>query len=241
MDIGVPWRDLGPVDVREAAAFVKALPEEAWTRNPFRQEVLASDNHAASQAILFRHEWDRRYNAAGVANLEDIILQWAKATKREPAPFLPVAREETDLGPVYQFREWEEFRDALAPVVEQAIAPLKTERGIVTRLALVKLMPGAKILPHVDGQRMAGVAHRIHVPLICPPGVEYKIDGRKLSMKAGRAYDFNNRKRHSVRHSGKLPRVNLFIDYYADPGLRLGDPLKDIGYVTGQVVEGWRG
>ena len=72
---------------------------------------------------------------------------------------------------------------------------------------------------------MAAKAHRIHVSLTVTPSVVYKIGGKKYSMRVGRAYDFNNRLRHSVRNTGRQPRVNIFIDYYANPGLVIRNPL----------------
>lgn len=71
---------------------------------------------------------------------------------------------------------------------------------------------------------MAAKAHRVHVSLSESPSVIYKIDGRKFTMRYGRAYDFNNRVRHSVRNSGRQHRVNIFIDYYANPGLVIANP-----------------
>ncbi|MHA1567035.1 MAG: hypothetical protein ACTSX7_17120, partial [Alphaproteobacteria bacterium] len=62
MDIGVPYRDLGSIDVRSAAAFIEALPDKEWTQNPFRQEVLADSAHSVTRAILFKHEWRRWEN-----------------------------------------------------------------------------------------------------------------------------------------------------------------------------------
>lgn len=218
MDIGVPYRDLGRVDVAAASERVRAIPDYEWTRNTFRQDVLADGVHSATRAILFRHEWSRWDNPWHVNTLEELIELWAAEKGIDPDPFFPVERRETDIGPVYTFAEWEAYKDVLQPLVDAAIAPLRTPRGVVTRLSLVWLKPGAVIPPHDDGQIMAHRAHRLHVPLIVPPGVEYKIGGKKLVMKAGRVYDFNNRVRHSVRHKGKRPRVNLFIDYYDNPG-----------------------
>ncbi len=62
MDIGVPVRDLGPVDITAAAEHVAAMPESAWTENTFRQDVLADGVHSVTQSILFRHEWRRWEN-----------------------------------------------------------------------------------------------------------------------------------------------------------------------------------
>ena len=217
MDIGVPYRDLGAVDVKQAADFVAALPEDAWTRNTFRQEVLADKVHAATQTIILRHEWVRDENPWGVHELGDLVRDWARPKGLDPAPFLPTAKEETAMGPIYTFREWDEYRPALEALVEQAIKPVKTERGLVVRIALVALNPHAEILPHVDGQPYAYVSHRLHVPLTGSGDVRYKIAKKKFAMKPGRVYDFNNRVVHSVKNAGASRRVNLFVDYYPDP------------------------
>lgn len=217
MDIGVPYRDLGAVDVKQAADFVAALPEDAWTRNTFRQEVLADKVHAATQTIILRHEWVRDENPWGVHELGDLVRDWARPKGLDPTPFLPTAKEETAMGPIYTFREWDEYRPAFEALVEQAIKPVKTERGLVVRIALVALNPHAEILPHVDGQPYAYVSHRLHVPLTGSGDVRYKIAKKKFSMKPGRVYDFNNRVVHSVKNAGASRRVNLFVDYYPDP------------------------
>ena len=114
----------------------------------------------------------------------------------------------------------------IEPLVEQSIRKFKTPHGVVTRIALVRLRAGDKIAPHVDGHFMATKSHRIHVPLSPSQNIEYKIDGRKCEMQLGHAYDFNNRTRHSVRNNGKRPRINLFIDYYPNPGLVISNPLS---------------
>ena len=224
MDIGVPYRDLGPIDVTAAAEHVKSLDEKAWTGNTFRQDVLADSAHSVTRAILFRHEWRRWENTWGVNSLEELIEKWAARESLDPTPFMPINREETDEGPVYTFPDWSRHEAVLGPLVEHAIDYLRTSTGVVTRLALVMLPPGAYIKPHDDGQHMAHKAHRLHVPLTPSPGVEYKIGGKKFSMKFGRVYDFNNRWRHSVRNKGKRARINMFIDYYPDPGLYVPPP-----------------
>jgi hypothetical protein len=224
MDIGEPYKDLGPIDVTAASDHVRAIPEASWTQNTFRQDVLADHVHSATRAIIFRHEWARWDNPWRVNTIEELIQKWAVAKGIDATRYMPVEKQETDAGPIYTFREWLDHRGALQPVMDEAIDYLRTERGIVTRLALVWLQPGAVIAPHRDGQDMATLAHRLHVPLITPPGVEYKVGGKKFAMRTGRVYDFNNRLRHSVRHRGRSPRVNMFIDYYPNPAAYVPPP-----------------
>jgi hypothetical protein len=224
MDIGLPLKDLGPVDIGPAAALVATLSEDVWSRNTSRQDVLARGAHSVTQNILFKHDWPAP--GRGIDHFEDRIYEWATDRDLDPEQYLPIGREDTDMGPVFTMREWLRYKDVFEPLVEQVIAPLRTPHGVVTRLALVRLLAGGYIPPHIDGQEMATKAHRIHVPLTSSPSVEYKIGGRKFTMRAGHAYDFNNRLRHSVRNKGKRPRVNLFVDYYPNPGIVVTNPLS---------------
>jgi hypothetical protein len=217
MDIGVPYRNYGKIDIRAAVDLVNRLPEEAWMRNTFRQEAMADKSHSATRTIILKHEWTRWENPWAVNGMEDLVRKWAAEKQIDPAPFMPTLERETDIGAIYLFPEWTEYEAVIAPVVEQAVAFVRTPTGLVTRVALVCMPGGANIAPHVDGQPMAIKAHRLHIPLLSPVGVEYRIGPQKFKMKVGHVYDFNNRMRHSVTHKGKLPRVNLFVDYYPNP------------------------
>lgn len=243
MDIGVPLRDLGAVETAPLRAHLEELGDDAWTNNTFRQDALADGAHSTTQAILFKHEWNRSYNTAGFQYLEDLVYSWATHKRLDPDDYMPLYYEETDIGSVYTFPEWNQFKLLVTPIVVDVLRKLGSTSGAVTRLALVKMMPGKKIDPHVDGQMMARKAHRIHISITSPIGVEYKISGKKFKMKAGHAYDFNNCVRHSVRHSGRHPRINLFIDYYANPGPPISNPFSDLGPVYAsrvlRAVEPW--
>jgi len=224
MDIGVPLRDLGPVDVSGIAEVVKGLSEADWTANTFRQDALASKVHSATDNIMMKTEWHPSATSTGIGHFEDLVHVWAKERGLDPKNYLPIARENTDVWPVYTMPDWLKYKDVLQPVIDQVLAYLKRPGGIITRLALVRLRGGANIAPHIDQHAMAAKAHRVHVSLSESPSVTYKIDGRKFTMRYGRAYDFNNRVRHSVRNSGRQHRVNIFIDYYANPGLVIANP-----------------
>lgn len=225
MDIGAPFRILSAVDAQAAVERVSALPEEAWSVNRFRQEVLtASPHRQATRAILLKYNWVPFQAPWRARTMREIVLDWARQEGLDPAPLAPEIESENQFGAVNVFPQWADFRDVLEPLVEQAINPIRTETGVVNRIALVELLPGGKIDPHVDGQEMAALAHRIHIPLIHPPGVEYKIGGKKLKMQVGRAYDFNNRLQHSVRNKSKRGRINILVDYLPNPGVKIAQP-----------------
>lgn len=217
MDIGSPYRDLGPVDADALIALVGSLPDEAWTRNTFRRDALAGGEHGAADAIVFRHEWDRDGNSLRLPYLEQLVLRWAAAKGLDPAPFMPIGAQVTDMGRVYTFPDILAFREALEPVVRQVKERLGCPGGIVTRLALVSLPAGARVRPHVDGQALAIRAHRVHVALTESPEVSYTVGARSFAMRRGHAYDLNNRRRHAVENRGEQARVNLFVDVLPDP------------------------
>jgi hypothetical protein len=224
MDIGVPLRDLGPVDVSAIAAVVRTLTEADWTANTFRQDALAASVHSVTDNILMKTEWHPSATSTGIGHFEDLVHVWAKERGLDPKQYLPIAREETDVWPVYTMPDWLRYKAAVQPIIDQVLGYLNQPGGVITRLALVRLRGGSQIAPHIDQHAMAAKAHRIHVSLSESPSVIYKIGGRKFTMRSGRAYDFNNRLRHSVRNNGRQPRVNIFIDYYANPGLVIRNP-----------------
>ena len=160
-------------------ALVASLTEADWTANTFRQDALAASVHSATDNILMKTEWHPSATSTGIRHLEDLVHVWAKERGLDPKKYLPIAREDTDVWPVYTMPDWIRYRDVIQPIVDQVVGYLKQPGGVITRLALVRLRGGATIAPHVDEHAMAAKAHRIHVSLTDTPSVVYKIGGKK--------------------------------------------------------------
>ena len=139
MDIGVPLRDLGPVDVAGLAAVVSGLTEADWTANTFRQDALASSVHSATDNILMKTEWHRSATSSGIGHFEDLVHVWAKERGLDPKKYLPIAREDTDVWPVYTMPDWTRYESVIQPIVTQVLSYLNQPGGVITRLALVRL------------------------------------------------------------------------------------------------------
>jgi hypothetical protein len=229
MEIGVPFRTLGDAEVAAAVAAVKEIDDATWTRYPVREGLLAGGDHGTStHSIVLKYNFVPYYNNGRFPNLRAKLEAWCEFSKIPVGPIMPVVESANDLGEINVFPQWHDYAPLIQPIVNRAVSFVATATGVVTRIALVRMLPNTHIGSHVDHQEMAKRAHRIHVPLISPAGVEYKIDGKKLIMKVGKVYDFNNLRNHSVRNKAKRPRVNLMIDYLPNPGTALDHSLPPL-------------
>lgn len=219
MDIGVPYRKLGPVDIGPALELLASLTDKDWETNRIRQELLTASPHRnTTRSIILKYNWLPYQRPWGMRTMRELVEAWCRQENVPSDGLIPDIEHETDQGHVNVFPQWKTMGPVIGPLVDRATGYLDAPRGIATRIAIVEMVPQGKIAPHVDGQAHAAAAHRLHIPLISPPGVEYKIDGKKFRMEVGQAYDFNNRKQHSVRNKSPRPRINILIDFLPNPG-----------------------
>src|SRR3546814_17072271 len=87
--------------------------------------------------------------------MEDLVRAWAKQKGIDPAPYMPTIEAETDRGPIYAFPEWQEHRAVLEPLVDQAVAYIKTTTGVVSQVALVWVEPISKLNTHIHETSIA--------------------------------------------------------------------------------------
>lgn len=219
MDIGVPYKRLGPVDIEPALDLLSRLTDADWESNRLRQELLAASPHrGTTRSIILKYNWLPYQRPWGIRTMRELVAAWCQQEKVAPDNLLPEIETETDQGHVNVFPQWKKFESVIGPLVDKAVSYIGAQRGVTTRIAIVEMVPNGKIAPHIDSQEHAGRAHRIHIPLIVPPGVEYKVDGKKFKMPPGFAYDFNNKRQHSVRNKSPRPRITILLDYLPDPG-----------------------
>lgn len=214
MDIGVAYRELARVDVADLQRELGALSDADWDARPIRRASLAGDAaHCAADSIVMRHEWVPSYSKRGFKTLQDSLLDWARRNGRDGHPLLPVMEESNSETRVYTFPDWFRWQHRVLPLLGPVLEPIVRPGGVLTRALFVRLPPGAVINPHVDGQRMASLAHRIHVCVSDCPECAYTIGDETLVMTPGVAYDFNNRWTHGVHNRGTTPRINLMLEY----------------------------
>lgn len=112
---------------------------------------------------------------------------------------------------------WEPWSSLVSPVIDQVGKSYDYPRGRTGRVMLAKLRAGREIRKHVDRSPSAAVPHKIHVPILTSPDVEFWEENEVYHLERGWAYEVNNRVLHGGRNPTGHDRVHLIFDYY-DPG-----------------------
>jgi SAM-dependent methyltransferase/uncharacterized protein YbaR (Trm112 family) len=99
----------------------------------------------------------------------------------------------------------------------------------VMALTLARLEPGGGVHEHRDisGGVSMGVL-RLHVPLRTDPGVEFVVDGVRMSMREGETWHLDTTYPHRVANHSQVNRVHLIIDLEVTPQLRELLPKPDL-------------
>lgn len=108
---------------------------------------------------------------------------------------------------------WDAYADVVMPVMEEIVAKHYPPGGMVLRVMFARLLPGCRIEPHVDRHQSFSVAHRIHVPLVTNPGVEFIVGMERIPPVAQHAFEINNSLPHGVTNRGDTARIHLIFDY----------------------------
>lgn len=108
---------------------------------------------------------------------------------------------------------WDAFGHLATPIMEELVARHYPPGGMVLRVILARLLPGCRIEGHRDTHPSFSIAHRIHVPLLTNPQVEFVVGTERIATRAGQAFELNNKMAHAVANHGDAARVHLIFDY----------------------------
>ena len=108
---------------------------------------------------------------------------------------------------------WGLFSDVAIPVMQQIVSRHYPPGGMVLRAVLARLPPQCAIDPHVDRHASFSVAHRIHVPLVTNPQVQFIVGTEDIRPQVGQAFELNNAVPHGVRNDGDSARIHFIFDY----------------------------
>lgn len=112
------------------------------------------------------------------------------------------------------FPLWTAWAPLIEPIIDRVVPYYGYASGRTARVMLAKLAAGGSIDAHVDKGASCEVPHKIHVPLITHPEVRFWQEDRPYYLERGRAYEVNNRIRHSVTNDAAIDRVHLIFDYF---------------------------
>ncbi|RHY30836.1 hypothetical protein DYB32_003979 [Aphanomyces invadans] len=119
---------------------------------------------------------------------------------------------------VYMLPEWTHWQPLVAPIFEHLQIPLDR----VVRCLFARMPPKTLIPPHHDNGPWVARTHRIHVPLVTYPEVEFKSGRDEASMEryafnVGTVVELNNAAKHSVYNGASDWRIHMIFDVLADP------------------------
>lgn len=108
---------------------------------------------------------------------------------------------------------WKHLSGTAVPVMREILQKHYARGGVILRAMVARLPPSGTIEPHVDGHPSFASAHRIHVPLLTNPEVDFHVGGRRIAMEVGKAYEINNQLVHRVHNGGGRERIHFIFDY----------------------------
>jgi len=184
-------RHLGKVDIAQLREAVLAIPEAIWD----------AENH---------NKPNQRYESAGAVGAPVTGRVWNK-TRHIIFRFITNQRDWRESA---DWPLWQEWRERLRPVMEQATRPYGYVRAVYPRVMLARLAAGGEILPHMDNNPAAQWPHKIHVPLLTNPQVGFRIGDTIHHLPEGEAIEVNNLGTHAVRNGGTTDRIHLIFEYY---------------------------
>lgn len=108
---------------------------------------------------------------------------------------------------------WDDFADLAVPVMQELIARHYPAGGLVLRAIFARLPAGCRIARHRDAHPSFAVGHRIHVPLVTNPDVDFIVGNERIEPQAHQAFELNNALSHEVRNNGGEARIHFVFDY----------------------------
>lgn len=151
-------------------------------------------------------------SATAEAWLEDDVRQ-KSFEQHKQTQSLVMLFSNTWPDPVVERRKgWGLLAEPANALMEQIIRDHYPPGGRVIRAMAAKLLAGGRIALHKDKHPSFAAAHRIHVPLVTNPDVDFVIRGLSNYLEEGVAYEVSNLDFHAVTNRGP-DRIHFIFDY----------------------------
>jgi len=119
----------------------------------------------------------------------------------------------SDVFDFHEFPIWDEWKDALLPIMEQAAKSLGYENYRFPRIMFALLPAGGEISRHSDGNASHYI-HKIHVPLISNSETIFHVGSQSKHLPVGEIVEVNNKRVHAVRNDGDQDRIHFIFECY---------------------------
>jgi hypothetical protein len=107
---------------------------------------------------------------------------------------------------------WGHFAEPANELIDAIVKGHYPPGGRIIRAIAAKLLSGGRITLHKDGHPSFAASHRIHVPLVTNPDVDFLIRGVNHHLEEGVAYEVSNLDYHAVTNRGP-DRIHFIFDY----------------------------
>ncbi len=157
-----------------------------------------------------------------VGNIPESL--WESENKDKPNKFAQlndtrhiIFRYITRVGKEFDFHDfplWDEWKDVLLPIMEQAAKKLGYKNYRFPRVMLARLPAGGEISGHSDADASHYI-HKIHVPLISNSKTIFRVGRQVKHLPVGEIFEVNNKRFHAVKNDGELHRIHLIFECYS--------------------------
>jgi hypothetical protein len=184
---------------------------------------------AAAEVSTKKTQSVRELGPVDISELRTKVLSltpsdWEKENSEKPNRFSPLGRTQHIIFQfvrdydnhidVVNYPIWDDWRRIIEPVLAVAVLPYGYKNGKYSRIMLASLPAQGKILFHVDPYKSSVFTHKIHIPIVTNPSVEFWVDDQIYYFKEGHAYEVNNKTKHGGVNRGSSERINLIFEYY---------------------------
>lgn len=144
--------------------------------------------------------------------LEDDIRQKSFEQHRQTQSVVMLFSNTWPNPAVEKRKGWDHFAEPASALIDQILAAHYPPGGRIIRAMAAKLLSGGRIALHTDAHPSFAAAHRIHVPLVTHPNVDFLIRGVNHYLEEGLAYEVSNLDYHAVTNRGP-DRIHFIFDY----------------------------
>ncbi len=128
-----------------------------------------------------------------------------------------------DPGNFYSNTGWRVWRRWLEPLMDRAAGAYGFRQPVFPKAMLARLEAGQRIDMHKDGEGSHPLVHKIHIPLQTNPRAVLVVDGVRVHLASGYAWEVNNLVPHGAFNGGDRDRIHFIFEVFEGAGRQTVD------------------